>query len=151
MPLWHQYLNFWGALLQGDLGISVWLFPQPVTDVILSAIPYTLALLIPAILLSWCAGNRFGAYAARRKWLDNTVLPLGYILTATPYMWLGILLAWALGVGAGMVPDRRAATASRWRPPGRRSSWRAWPALVPAVPVAVPGRASAAGRSACAT
>ena len=29
LPLWQQYLNFWAALFQGDLGISVWLFPTP--------------------------------------------------------------------------------------------------------------------------
>jgi peptide/nickel transport system permease protein len=104
VPLWRQYLNFWNALLHGDLGISIWLFPQPVTGIILRAIPYTLALLIPAILLSWWAGNKFGAYAARRRWLDNTVLPVGYVLTATPYMWLGILLAWALATVAGVFP-----------------------------------------------
>jgi len=96
-PLWQQYLNFWVALFHGDLGISVWLFPEPVTKVIMGALPYTLMLLIPAILLSWIAGNQFGAYAARRKRLDNNVLPVGYILTATPYMWLGILMAWGLG------------------------------------------------------
>jgi peptide/nickel transport system permease protein len=45
-----------------------------------------------------------GALAARRKWLDNTVLPLGYVLTATPYMWLGILLAWSLGIVLGIFP-----------------------------------------------
>ncbi len=37
-PLWQQYLNFWVALFHGDLGISVWLFPRPVTDVIMSAL-----------------------------------------------------------------------------------------------------------------
>jgi peptide/nickel transport system permease protein len=104
VPAWQQYLNFWAALLQGDLGVSIWLFPQPVTEVILRAIPYTIALLVPAILLSWWAGNKFGAYAARRGWLDNTVLPVGYVLTATPYMWLGILLAWALGSVTGLFP-----------------------------------------------
>jgi peptide/nickel transport system permease protein len=104
VPIWQQYLNFWNALLHGDLGVSIWLFPQPVTGVILRAVPYTIALLIPAILLSWWAGNKFGAYAARRRWLDNTVLPVGYVLTATPYMWLGILLAWALGSVAGLFP-----------------------------------------------
>ena len=104
VPIWRQYLNFWGALLQGDLGVSIWLFPQPVTGVILRAVPYTIALLVPAILLSWWAGNKFGAFAARRRWLDNTVLPVGYVLTATPYMWLGILLAWALGSVAGVFP-----------------------------------------------
>ena len=104
LPVWRQYLNFWTALLHGDLGVSIWLFPQPVTKVIMRAIPYTLALLVPAILLSWWAGNKFGAYAARRKWLDNTVLPVGYVLTATPYMWLGILLAWLLATVAGIFP-----------------------------------------------
>lgn len=104
LPIWQQYLNFWVALLNGDLGTSVFLFPQPVTQVILRAVPYDIFLLLPAILVSWFAGNKFGAFAARNRWLDNTVLPLGYILTATPYMWLGILLAWAFGIVLGIFP-----------------------------------------------
>jgi peptide/nickel transport system permease protein len=104
VPVWQQYLNYWGELFHGNMGTSVWLFPAPVTDVIMGAVPYTLALLIPAILLSWWAGNKVGALAARRKGLDNTVLPVGYLLTATPYMWLGILLAWSLGLMAGLFP-----------------------------------------------
>lgn len=98
IPLWKQYLNFWSALFHGDFGTSLWLFPQPVLKIILRAVPYDIFLLLPAILLSWFAGNKFGAFAARSKRLDNTILPLGYILTATPYMWLGILLAWAFGI-----------------------------------------------------
>jgi peptide/nickel transport system permease protein len=104
LPVWQQYLNFWNALFHGDLGTSVLVFPQPVAKVILSAVPYDLLLLIPSILLSWLAGNAFGAFAARSKWLDNTISPLSYVLTATPYMWLGILLAWALGIVAGIFP-----------------------------------------------
>lgn len=104
LPVWQQYLNFWTSLFQGNLGISVYLFPQPVTSVILRAVPYSMALLVPAILLSWWAGNKFGAYAARNKYLDNTMLPVGYILTATPYMWLGILLAWGLGIVLDIFP-----------------------------------------------
>ncbi|GAA3817175.1 ABC transporter permease [Sphaerisporangium flaviroseum] len=103
-PLWKQYFNFWAALLQGDFGISVWVFPTPVATVILGAVPYTLGLMIPAVLLSWVAGNRLGAFAARRKLLDNTVLPVGYVLTAMPYMWLAVILAWGLGVVAGIFP-----------------------------------------------
>ena len=96
-PWWKEYLHFWGALFQGDLGRSIMQFPTPVTVLIERSLPYTLGLLIPAILLSWYAGNKVGALAARRKVLDNTVLPAGYLLTATPYMWLGIVLAWVLG------------------------------------------------------
>ncbi|MEO3800505.1 ABC transporter permease [Nonomuraea sp. B1E8] len=103
-PLWQQYVNFWGAMFRGDFGISIWLFPTPVSTVINGAVPYTLGLIIPSVLLSWVVGNRFGAYAARRKLLDNTVLPVGYVLTAMPYMWLAVLLAWALGVIAGLFP-----------------------------------------------
>lgn len=98
VPIWQQYINFWIAIFHGDLGTSLWLFPRPVLRIIMDAVPYDIFLLLPAILLSWFAGNNFGAFAARSKRLDNTVLPIGYILTATPYMWLGLLLAWAFGI-----------------------------------------------------
>ena len=88
----EQFINFWINLLHGDLGRSIFLHGTSVTDAIMAAVPYTLALLIPAILLSWIAGNTAGAIAARRRILDNTILPVGYVLTATPYMWLGIVL-----------------------------------------------------------
>ena len=104
LPIWQQYLNFWGSLLHGDLGLSVYLSGRSVVSVIMAAVPYTLALLIPAILLSWWAGNTFGAIAARRKLLDNAVLPIGYILTATPYMWLAIVIAWVLGTVLRVFP-----------------------------------------------
>lgn len=104
LPVWRQYLNFWNALLHGDLGISTYLFPTPVSEIIGDAVPYDLFLLLPSILLSWWAGNKFGAYAARTKRLDNTLLPIGYLLTATPYMWLGILLAWVFGIVLGWFP-----------------------------------------------
>jgi peptide/nickel transport system permease protein len=94
VPVWKQYLNFWAALFHGDLGRSIANFPTSVSSLIFGALPYTLALLVPAILLSFWAGNKVGALAARRKTLDNTVLPASYLLTATPQMWLGIVLAW---------------------------------------------------------
>ena len=55
--------------------VSIANFPTPVWELIRGAVPYTLALLVPAILLSFWAGNKFGALAARRKVLDNTVFP----------------------------------------------------------------------------
>ncbi len=103
-PLHEQYLSFWANLFRGDLGVSVMLYPQPVLDIILRAVPFTLGLLLPSIILSWIVGNRIGAFAARKKLLDNTILPVGYILTAMPYMWLALLLAWSLGIVAGVLP-----------------------------------------------
>jgi peptide/nickel transport system permease protein len=104
LPIWQQYLNYWAALFRGDLGTSVWLFPAPVSEVVLDAVPYTLGIMIPAILLSFVIGNTVGAMAARSRWLDNVALPVGYLVTAMPYMWLAILLAWGFGVALGWFP-----------------------------------------------
>jgi peptide/nickel transport system permease protein len=104
LPLWKQYWYFWVSLFHGDLGTSIVQSPSTVTSIIAGAAPYTLGLLIPAILLSWYAGNKVGALAARRKVLDNTALPIGYALTATPYMWLAILLSWVLAVTWNVFP-----------------------------------------------
>jgi peptide/nickel transport system permease protein len=104
VPLWTQYLNFWVALFHGDLGLSIASYPTPVSELIMGALPYTLALLVPAIVLSFWAGNKVGALAARRKVLDNTVLPAGYVLTATPQMWLAMILAWLFATTLALFP-----------------------------------------------
>lgn len=103
-PLWQQYLDFWRGLLQGDLGPSIAYVGSSVSELILGAVPYTLALLVPAIVLSYVAGNRVGALAARRKLLDDSVLPLSYVLTATPYMWLALVLAFLVAFKAQLLP-----------------------------------------------
>ena len=103
-PLWRQYVNFWRGLVQGDLGPSITYVGSSVSELIWAAIPYTLALLIPAIVLSYFAGNRVGAMAARRKSLDNTVLPVAYVLTATPYMWLAIVLVYVVSFRLELLP-----------------------------------------------
>src|SRR5579884_37180 len=104
LPLWKQYWYFWVSLVHGDLGTSILQFPSTVSSIIVHAIPYTLGLLIPSILLSWWVGNKLGALAARRKVLDNTVLPMGYLLTATPYMWLAIVLVWLFAIMTSLAP-----------------------------------------------
>jgi peptide/nickel transport system permease protein len=98
LPLWKQYYYFWVSLFHGDLGTSILQYPSSVTSIIVHAVPYTLGLLIPSILLGWYVGNKIGALAARRKVLDNTALPVAYVLTATPYMWLAIMLSWLFAV-----------------------------------------------------
>ena len=98
LPLWQQYLNYWKGMFTGNLGLSVWAPPAHVTTLIFSALPYTLALLIPAVTLSYFFGNRLGAAAARRKWLDNSVLPLGYVFQAIPYPFLALLVPYLFGI-----------------------------------------------------
>ena len=96
LPLWKQYFYFWSLLFHGNLGYSIINYPTKVTSLIINCAPYTLALLLPAILLSWYTGNKVGAMAARRKVLDNTALPISYALTAMPYNWLAMVMVWLL-------------------------------------------------------
>ena len=98
VPLWQQYLDFWKGLFTGNLGESIYDPGNTVTTLVFGALPYTLALLIPAIVLSYIIGNRLGAAAARRKVLDNSVLPLGYIFQAVPYPFLALVLDYLFGV-----------------------------------------------------
>jgi peptide/nickel transport system permease protein len=97
VSLWQQYLNFWHGVLTGDFGQSIFAQGATVSSLVFSAMPYTLALLVPAVLLSYSLGNRLGAAAARRKLLDNSVLPLGYVLQAIPYPWLALVVVYLFG------------------------------------------------------
>ena len=61
---WQQYVAFWGRLFRGDLGPSFSTFPTPVTTLIAQAMPWTLGLLLTAVLISWVLGNVLGAFAS---------------------------------------------------------------------------------------
>jgi peptide/nickel transport system permease protein len=104
LPLWDQYLHYWSGLVTGHWGISFWDPPAQVTTLIFQALPYTLALLVPAIVLSYTLGNRLGAAAARRRILDNTVLPAGYVFQSIPYPWLALALAYLLAAVLHVFP-----------------------------------------------
>ena len=87
----QQYFAFWGRLLRGDLGPSLGNFPTPVSEMILQALPYTLSLLVPALIISWIFGNLFGAlssYYPKNKalyvieGLGQTVRPIPYYIVA---------------------------------------------------------------------
>ncbi len=103
-PVWEQYLNFWKAFLNGDLGVSIYLYPKPVLEIIRESLPFDVALLLPSILLSWVVGNWVGALAAKKKILDRVLIPVLYVFTAMPYFWFAIILAWFLGVVIPIFP-----------------------------------------------
>ena len=60
----EQYFTFWGRLFRGDLGPSLSTFPTPVTQLIGQAMPWTLGLMITAVIISWIVGNLFGVLAS---------------------------------------------------------------------------------------
>ncbi len=90
----QQYLAFWKRLLHGDLGPSLGNFPTPVTEMIGQAMPYTLSLLVPAVLISWIFGNLFGAlssYYPKNKIL-NVIEVLGQAVRPIPYYIVAVVL-----------------------------------------------------------
>ena len=103
-PLYEQYILFLKGLFHGDFGVSVWLLGRPVRDLIGPALILDIILMVPAIVVSWFVGNYLGALAARYKRLDKVLLPIFYVLNATPYFVLAMLLQWVLSVKYRIFP-----------------------------------------------
>jgi peptide/nickel transport system permease protein len=81
-------------LFRGDLGPSLANFPAPVSEMIGQAMPYTLSLLITAVLISWIFGNLFGAlssYYPKNKAL-SVIEVLGQAVRPIPYYIVAIVL-----------------------------------------------------------
>jgi peptide/nickel transport system permease protein len=95
--LWDQYVQYLGSLARGDLGLS-WSENAPVGSLILSYLPWTLALLVTATTLSFLAGSVIGTLIAWRRgsWLDWAI-PFATFFQALPYFFLGIVLVLVFG------------------------------------------------------
>lgn len=87
----QQYGAFWKKLFRGDFGPSMFQFPTPVVELIRTALPWTLGLLLVTTLISWTVGNIIGGYAgyhSHKRWsraLDTAsmiVRPLPYYIFA---------------------------------------------------------------------
>lgn len=90
--LWSQYVHYLEQLGHGDLGISFGNFPLPVTSVLASALPWTLALIGITTILSFGIGTLLGILVGWRRgsWLDG-LLPVTTFLSSIPYFWLGLI------------------------------------------------------------
>jgi peptide/nickel transport system permease protein len=90
----EQYFTFWGRLFRADLGPSLSNFPTPVSKMIGQALPYTLRLLIPSVIISFIFGNLFGAmssYYPENKAL-SVIEVLGQVVRSIPYYIVAIVL-----------------------------------------------------------
>ena len=139
LPLWDQYWHFWDGLVHGNLGVSIYDFPAQVTTLIWGALPYTLALLVPAITLSLHRRQPVRRAGGTAQVLDNTVLPVGYVFQATPYAWLALAMPFLFGAVWHLFPisggyDEDLLPALSWT-----FIWSLLSPLVPAVPHGVPG------------
>lgn len=58
-----QYWAFWGRLFHGDFGVSFFQFPTSVNQMIRTALPWTLGLLLTTTAVSWALGIFLGGLA----------------------------------------------------------------------------------------
>ncbi len=105
-PLIQQYVTYLGHVLQGDFGTSVTYYPQPVSQVIVTGLLWTLLLAGTAVILSFAIGSILGVVVAwwRGGWADTTLPAAFAFLGAFPYFWLAMVALYVLGFRWGLFP-----------------------------------------------
>ncbi len=104
-PLWQQFLIYVGNVFQGDLGTSFANYPAPVGSLIKAALPWSIAIMLPAILIGWIVGNLLGAVAAfKGGWLDRGAFIGSLFFSSVPPFALAIILLFLIAVKGGILP-----------------------------------------------
>ena len=92
-PLLTQFFIYIGNLFKGDLGLSFVNYPRPVADILDKALPWTIALQLPGIIVGWLLGNILGAVAAYiRKGFDKVMMPVSLFISGIPAFAMAIIL-----------------------------------------------------------
>ncbi len=104
-PLLEQFFIYVANLFRGDLGVSFREYPKTVSQILSTALPWTIALQLPAILTGWILGNLLGAVAAyRRGIMDKGVFPLFLFIGSIPSFGLAIILLLLFGIMWKVLP-----------------------------------------------
>lgn len=127
-PLWVQYLSYFWAILQGDLGRSM-RDGRDAIVLVTERIPATLALTLPALAIKICLGIPAGIYAAlhRNSLADRVVMIIAVAGFTVPSFVLGLLFVLLFAVQLG------------WLPSGGQESWRH--AILPVITLGMGGAA----------
>jgi peptide/nickel transport system permease protein len=101
-----QYGQYLGQLARGDLGYSLGLYPETVTQALLQALPWTLFLLGMATVISFVLGTLLGIVSAWRRGslLDALAPPVFTLLGAFPYFWLALIALYFLAFRLNWFP-----------------------------------------------
>ncbi|MDT9598682.1 ABC transporter permease [Sphingosinicella rhizophila] len=126
-PIGHQYLNYLGGVMQGDLGPSLRYKSKSVRDIIADGLPVSATIGGFALLIATLAGILFGVYGGvRRRGITSTLV--GAVSTlgiCVPTFVVAPLLVLLFGSRLGWFPTG-----------GINAGWRSYvlPSLVLALP-----------------
>jgi peptide/nickel transport system permease protein len=90
----EQYGDVWSRLVKGDFGVSFFQFPAPVSQLISTALPWTLGLLLTTTAISWILGNIVGGlagYYTRRPW-SRALDAIAMVIRPMPYYIFAFML-----------------------------------------------------------
>lgn len=92
--LLEQYIMYWQRLFAGDLGPSFGNFPRPVTEIIATALPWTVGLLITTTIISWTSGVLLGSLAGyfHNRRLAQAFERLVVVVYPVPYLIIAFVL-----------------------------------------------------------
>jgi len=104
-PLWTQYFEFLGNLMQGDLGLSLAL-NRPVSEMLLQVAPFTAIVVIGALMIGAGIGIPLGIAAGRQQngWIDVVSRFVSLAGLVIPGFVVGILLMIPFSVWLGWFP-----------------------------------------------
>jgi len=107
--LLEQYIDYWQLLFSGDLGRSFSKGLAPVTDVIGSAIPWTVGLVGIATVISFVVGTSIGAFIGwRRGSRADGIVPVATFFSTVPYFWMGLIAIAIFSTTLGWFPASHA-------------------------------------------
>jgi peptide/nickel transport system permease protein len=101
-----QYWHYLGDMAGGNFGTSLFFFPSPVSQVVRSAIPWTLGLVGVTTILAFMLGTGVGIVCGWRRGgiIDSVAPPLLVITSAIPYFWAGMLFILIFGLKLRWLP-----------------------------------------------
>ncbi|AVA25054.1 ABC transporter permease [Rhizobium sp. NXC24] len=104
-PLALQYLYYFGQLLRGDLGQSIFL-NEPVTSALVERAEPTFFLTVFSLVIASIIALPIGIYSAYRRGslFDQAATALAMLAASIPSFWLGLILIQSFAVRHGIFP-----------------------------------------------
>src|SRR5699024_5869052 len=113
-PLYKQFIDYIGGLLQGDFGNSL-SYHQPIVNLILERFPNTLILAVSALMIAFMVGVPAGILADSKQnsIVDYSITGLWLIGVSMPCCWVGWMLVlvfiddlgWVDAMGMGSINE----------------------------------------------